>query len=219
MRMTQVVVTIGGGEISRRALELVEDDAVVVAADSGLDHAVDLGLSPVSLVGDLDSISAGGKMWAYAHAVAILELPRDKDATDTELALAQASAVEGATDLLLLGGAGDRLDHTLGALIALGAPALAHLHSVRALLGGARVHVLHPGRSVVLHDEPAGSTFSILALHGGCRGVDVAEARWPLTDADLAAGSALGVSNVTSDVRDVPTRIAVREGVLTVVVP
>ena len=38
--MTQVVVTIGGGELSPRGLELVEDDAVVIAADSGLDHAV-----------------------------------------------------------------------------------------------------------------------------------------------------------------------------------
>ena len=85
-------------------------------------------------------------MWAYAHDVAIRELPVDKDATDTELALAQAAAVEGATDLLLLGGAGDRLDHTLGVLIALGAPVLGRLQSVRALLGETRVHVLHPGR-------------------------------------------------------------------------
>jgi len=217
--MTQVVVTIGGGEISRRALELVEDDAVIVAADSGLDHAVELGLEPSSLVGDLDSISANGRMWAYAHSVVILELPRDKDATDTELALAQAVAVDAATDLLLLGGAGDRLDHTLGALIALGAPALGRLASVRGLLGEARVHVLHPGRSVVLDDEPAGSTFSVLALHGACHGVEVRNARWQLRDADLAAGSALGVSNETSSIRDVATRIAVRDGVLTVVIP
>jgi thiamine pyrophosphokinase len=72
---------------------------------------------------------------------------------------------------------------------------------------------------VTLADEPAGSTFSLLALHGGCRGVDVSDAHWPLVDADLAAGSALGVSNETSVGGVVPTRIAVRDGVLTVVIP
>jgi thiamine pyrophosphokinase len=217
--MSQVVVTIGGGELSPRALDLVEDEATIIAADSGLDHAVRLGLSPTALVGDLDSISANGRMWAYAHDVAIRQLPRDKDATDTELALAQAATVDGATDLLLLGGAGDRLDHTLGALIALGAPALAALGSVRALLGETRVHVLHPGRSVALVAETSATTFSVFALHGPCRGVDVRDARWPLRDADLEPGSALGVSNLTSAVRDRATRVAVAEGVLTVVIP
>lgn len=217
--MTQVVVTIGGGDLSPRALELVEDEATVIAADSGLDHAVRLGLQPTALVGDLDSISANGKMWAYAHSVAIRELPRDKDATDTELALAQAASVDGATDLLLLGGAGDRLDHTLGALIALGAPALAGLGSVRALLGETRVHVLHAGHEVTLVEEPAGTTFSVFALHGPCAGVDVRDARWQLRGADLEPGSALGVSNLTSAVRDRATRISVTDGVLTVVIP
>lgn len=217
--MTQVVVTIGGGELSPRALELVEDDAAIVAADSGLDHAVHLGLRPTALIGDLDSISAGGKMWAYAHELPILELPRDKDATDTELALAHAAALDGVTDLVLLGGTGDRLDHTLGALIALGAPVLAGLASVRALLGETRVHVLHPGRRIVLDDEIAETTFSLFALHGPCTGVDVRDARWPLRSADLLPGSALGVSNLTSAVRDRATSIAVADGVLTVVIP
>ncbi len=217
--MTQVVVTIGGGELSRRGLEWVDGDAVVIAADSGLDHAVQLGLAPVALVGDLDSITAGGRMWAYAHGVEVDERPRDKDATDTELALAQAAATDGATELVLLGGAGDRLDHTLGTLVALGAPALAGLHSVRALLGETRVHVLHPGRCTVLADEPPGTTFSVLALHGPCRGVQVTDAHWPLHDAELLAGSALGVSNETSTVRGSPTTIAVTDGVLTVVIP
>jgi len=217
--MTQVVVSIGGGELSPRVLELVEEEATIIAADSGLDHAVKVGLRPGALVGDLDSISAAGRMWAYAHDVAIRELPVDKDATDTELALAQAAAVEGATDLLLLGGAGDRLDHTLGVLIALGAPVLGRLQSVRALVGETRVHVVHPGRWVELVEEPAGTTFSVFALHGPCRGVDVREARWPLRQAELLPGSALGVSNLTSSVRDRATRISVAEGVLTVVIP
>ena len=55
------------------------------------------------LVGDLDSISAHGKMWAYAHEVEIDEYPVDKDATDTDIALHRAAGTA-ATDLIVLGG-------------------------------------------------------------------------------------------------------------------
>ncbi len=123
----------------------------------------------------------------------------DKDATDTELALARAAAVDAATDLLLLGGAGDRLDHALGTLVALGSAGAGSTRSRCAACSARhRVHVLHPGRVVVLDDEPAGSTFSVLALHGACHGVEVTRARWPLRDADLAAVEHSGVSNETS---------------------
>ena len=56
------------------------------------------------LVGDLDSISASGRMWAYAHELLIDEHPEAKDETDTELALAAAAAMADAQHLLLLGG-------------------------------------------------------------------------------------------------------------------
>ena len=95
--MSQVVVVIGGGALSPRFIADVAHDATIIAADSGLDHAVAAGLRPTILVGDLDSISAHGKMWAYAHELEIDQHPVDKGATDTELALARAAATE-ATD-------------------------------------------------------------------------------------------------------------------------
>src|ERR1043165_10182570 len=90
--MSQVVVVIGGGSLSPRAAAEVTPEDIIVAADSGLDHAVAAGLRPSILVGDLDSISAHGKMWAYAHELDIDEHDVDKDATDTELALARAAS-------------------------------------------------------------------------------------------------------------------------------
>ena len=88
--MSQVVVVIGGGPLSPRAVTDVLPDATIIAADSGLDHAVAAGLRPTILIGDLDSISAHGKMWAYAHELEIDQHPLDKGATDTELALASS---------------------------------------------------------------------------------------------------------------------------------
>ena len=67
----QVVVVVGGGPLSPQAVDALDDDSFIVAADSGLDHAVAADLSPDVLVGDLDSISAACRMWAYEHAAEI----------------------------------------------------------------------------------------------------------------------------------------------------
>ncbi len=62
--------------------------------------------------------------------------------------------------------------------------------------------------------EP-GQTFSLLALHGPCGGVQVTGARWPLHDATLTGTEARGMSNEATD----RTEVHVASGVLTVVVP
>ncbi len=211
--MSHVVVVVGGGALSPRAVAAVPDGALILAADSGLDHAVEAGLAPTVLIGDLDSISAAGRMWAYANGVDIDEHPTDKDATDTELALQSASASE-RDHLLLLGGPGDRLDHTLGTISALGHPLLAGFASITAWLGDTQVLVLHPDRAVAVA-APVGATFSLLALHGPCTGVQVHGGRWPLHDASLSPGDTLGISNEVHE----PLRIGVAGGVLTVVLP
>ena len=211
--MSQVVVVIGGGPLLPAAIAEVSADAIIIAADSGLDHAVAAGLRPTVLLGDLDSISAHGKMWAYAHEVEIDQHPVDKDATDTELALVRAATIE-ATTLLVMGGAGDRFDHTLGTIVALGNPILERFDTIRLLLDHVSIHVVHPGHSVTV-DLPLDSAFSLLALHGPCSGVQVGGARWPLVDASIDSSSTRGISNETTGL----LQVAVTHGVLTLVVP
>ncbi|MBT5085466.1 MAG: thiamine diphosphokinase, partial [Actinobacteria bacterium] len=58
----------------------------VIAVDRGADHALALGYSVDLLVGDLDSVSAAGRL----AAIEIEQHPVDKDETDLELALAAA---------------------------------------------------------------------------------------------------------------------------------
>ena len=211
--MSQVVVVIGGGPLSSRAVTDVLPDATIIAADSGLDHAVAAGLRPTVLIGDLDSISAHGKMWAYAHELEIDQHPVDKGSTDTELAFIRAAATEADT-LLVFGAAGDRFDHALGTIAALGNPILARFETIRLALDDTTIYVLHAGRSVAL-DLVQDSSFSLLALHGACRGVQVTGARWSLTDASFEPSSTLGISNETTGL----LHVAVADGILTLVVP
>ena len=211
--MSQVVVVIGGGPLSTRAVTDVLPDTTIIAADSGLDHAVAAGLRPTVLVGDLDSISAHGKMWAYAHELEIDQHPVDKGSTDTELALVRAVATEADT-LLVFGAAGDRFDHALGTIAALGNPILARFETVRLALDETTIYIMHAGRSVTL-DLAQDSSFSLLALHGACRGIQVTGARWPLTDASFEPSSTLGISNETTGL----LHVAAADGILTLVVP
>jgi thiamine pyrophosphokinase len=208
-----VVVITGAAPLDRRAVAAVPPGAVIVAADGGLDHACAAGLEPSVLIGDLDSISPAGLAWAREHAEVVTH-PADKGATDTELAVAYAATL-GPDRLLLLAGGGDRLDHALAAVGTLGAPDLAGIASLEAWWGGDRLHVVHAPGKVELDLAP-GTIFSVLALHGPCRGVTVEGARWPLTDHALAPLVGLGVSNEAA-VR--PVSVSVTTGILTVVVP
>jgi thiamine pyrophosphokinase len=217
VHVTQVVVVVGGGALDESARRSVESDCAVVAADSGLDHALAVGLQPALLVGDLDSISDEGRDWAATKGVPVQRFPTDKDATDTELALAAALQVPGARRLLLLGGSHGReprLDHLLGTLLALGHPDLGAFDEVQAVLGTTRIAVAHPGRTVRVA-LAEGDTFSLLALHGGASGITLRGAKWELDDASLLPHEARGVSNVAVG----PVLLRCGNGVVTVVAP
>lgn len=209
----RVIIVTGGQPMSKTAIAQLPIDAVVIAADSGLDHALAAGLRPVLVVGDLDSVSDTSLALAREMGIPIEEHPPHKDATDTELAIAAALA-RGADEIMLVGG-GDRLDHSIAALAALGHPSLAGCGAVTALWGDSLVRVLHGPCHCDLVIG-AGVTFSLLALHGTCTGVTLHGARWQLTDAVIAPASSLGVSNlaVSSTVQ-----VAIGTGVLTIIVP
>lgn len=80
------------------------------AADSGARHALEIGLMPSLWLGDFDS----GK--GLLPGAPKETLPLDKDLTDGE-ALLERALREGAKEILLLGGVGGRLDHTLAHLL------------------------------------------------------------------------------------------------------
>jgi thiamine pyrophosphokinase len=211
-----VVVVTGAAELDRLAVAAVPPDAFVVAADGGLDHARAAGLDPAVLVGDLDSISALGLAWATEHAE-VVRHPIDKPATDTELAIAHAVTYQPAR-ILLIAGQGDRLDHAIAALGALGSPDLAAVGELEAWWGADQLHVVHGPRTIELDLEP-GTTFSVLAMHGPVTGVTVTGARWPLDDDTLAPLVGLGVSNLADPTPGRPVTVAVAVGILTVFLP
>jgi thiamine pyrophosphokinase len=207
-----VVVITGSDSIAPAVAQRIPAEATVIAADGALDHALAAGLLPAGLVGDMDSISAAGLDWAGRHAIVERHDP-DKDHTDTELALMMA--VDRKPAHLILVGAGDRLDHVLAAIGALGQPHLTAIPLIDAWWDEQWIRILHgPGTTTLEIAE--GSTLSLLALHGPCSGVTITGVRWPLERADLAPLVGVGVSNVAVDEQ---VTVRVSTGVLTIVMP
>ena len=130
-----VVVVAGGGVVDERSLrgQTLLGAAAVIAADGGVDLAHALGLHVDVVVGDLDSASPAGLARAEAAGARIVRHPAEKDATDLELALDEAVALD-PRRIVVVGGAGGRLDHLLGGLLLLAAEQYADFE-VDALLG------------------------------------------------------------------------------------
>ncbi len=203
------VIFAGGEPVSADVLEDLPADAFVIAADSGLDQARALGIAVDLLVGDLDSASVEGL--AAARDVPTELHPREKDATDLELALDTAARLE-ADRVMIVGGYGKRLDHLLANAQLLTSPRYAAL-DVEWLAGPARVHAVHG--SARLHGSP-GELVSLLAVGGPATGIRTSGLRWALDGETLEPGSTRGVSNeFTSPI----AMVSVTSGTLLAVIP
>lgn len=205
---TWMVVT-GGGPIDRAVLAGIPAGTPVIAADSGIDHALSLGLHVDVAIGDFDSVSSVGLDVAAAAGAVVERHPAAKDATDLELAL-DAAVERGARRVHVLGGHGGRLDHLLANALLLAADRYRAL-LLTARMGSATVTVVRADADVIGHP---GDTVSLLAVNGRAYGVTTVGLRYPLHDEDLFAGSTRGVSNVLEGER---ARVRLRDGALLVV--
>jgi thiamine pyrophosphokinase len=163
---------------------------LVLAADSGAEHALATGHRIDVLVGDLDSIGPGALDAAVAGGATVEEHPAAKDATDLELAL-EAARVRGARRVTVVGGGGGRLDHLLANALVLASPAFSDIE-IDAWIGPAQVTVVRGARA--LTGRP-GTRCSLLAVGGVARSVRTRGLLYPLDGEDLGPGSTRGISN------------------------
>lgn len=213
-RGPHAVVVIGGHPPDRRVLGSIPADHQLICADSGLDHALRLGLSPSVVIGDMDSVHRSSLDLIRDSGCSVLEYPTHKDSTDTELALAHAVETGHRTITVVWGG-GDRIDHVLGVVAALGHPRLSSLESLRVWLGPDRMDIVHSGRELTCHLDPD-TLVSLVPIGSGDPTVSTQGLKWELVDSRLHSDAARGLSNV---VLSSPLRVRVSSGVVAVVIP
>ncbi len=189
-----------------------EPSMVVIAADSGADHACALGWPVDVLVGDLDSVDPVLAAALERSGTEVQRYPTAKDQTDLAIALDTALAT-GAARITVVGGHGGRLDHLLANVLLLAADRYAAVE-LDALLGPARVAIVRGRRAVA---GVAGEVVTLLALGGPAKGVSTGGLLFSLDGATLEPGSSWGVSNELVD--PIGCWVEVLAGVVAVVQP
>jgi thiamine pyrophosphokinase len=184
------LVFAGGDPIPAAVAARLPVDALVIGADSGIEHAHALGRRVDVAVGDFDSVSAKALATATDAGAQVIRYPVDKDATDLELAL-DVAAAGGVERITVVGGHGGRFDHYLANALLLGSARFAEFE-IDGWFGDAHVIVIRRHARLVGH---AGSLVTLLATNGPARGVTTTGLRFPLREAVLLPGSTLGVSN------------------------
>jgi thiamine pyrophosphokinase len=190
------VLVVAGGDVPPEpalAGALPEVD-LVIAADSGLHHALRLGRRPHIVIGDFDSV-ADDAVDDIVRTGAVLErFPVVKDKTDLELALDHASDLAGpGAHLVVVASVAGRLDHGLANLLVLASPTYADC-TVDAYVDRWHVAVVRDGaRRVAVH---AGTTVTLLLVDSHAARVTTRGLRYALDGETLLRSSTRGVSNV-----------------------
>ena len=92
--------------------KLLENEKNIYCADGGTKYALDMGVVPLEIWGDLDSLDKSYIEKAKELNVKILKFNADKDFTDGELIVKYLSE-KGFDKIYILGGLGGRTDHFL----------------------------------------------------------------------------------------------------------
>lgn len=92
--------------------ELLINENNIFCADGGLKHALEMGIFPLEVWGDFDSVSKSLVEIAEKSGSKIIEFDSRKDFTDGELILSEISK-RGFDKIVVLGGLGGRTDHLL----------------------------------------------------------------------------------------------------------
>lgn len=162
----------------------------VVAADLGAATALAFGYQPNLVVGDLDSIEADTLGELQQRGVPVEQHPRDKNATDGQLAIACALQAR-RSQLVLLGFlGGPRLDQALANVLL-----LVGLEIPATLLDEHNECVLVRPEAAYTWPTEVDEVVSLIPLNGDTSGVSTRGLRWPLTGDALRLGDTRGVSN------------------------
>ncbi len=165
----------------------------VYCVDGGSRRAKQLGVVPDRVVGDMDSITEADRHYMEKNGARFSMFPPEKDFTDTQLAL-DLAVKEGAGEIVVWGGTGSRLDHTLSnlcssvALVRRGVGVLFESPDVDVYLVRDRLSL--PGRP--------GDTVSLIVMGDRATGVTLRGFRYPLDGVVLEGSWQWAVSNVVT---------------------
>lgn len=203
--MKQRCVIIAARPISVQMREHIYDNDYIIAVDSGYENARKLCVVPDLCIGDFDSTGIP-KGVDYE----IVRLPREKNETDT-YAAAMRAVEAGCKEVMILGGLGGRIDHTIANMQTL---IYLEKHGIRATLADEEneISVLLSGKRVL--SSRGDCYLSVYPIGEKATGVTLKYVRYELENAEICHDFPIGTSN---EFRFTPAEIEVKTGGLFIV--
>jgi thiamine pyrophosphokinase len=171
-------------------------DRRVWAVDSGIDLCRKCGVSPDLFIGDRDSATAEGILWAKNNKIESMTFPPEKNLTDLQIALRETGLRAGGTPAILTAAFGGRFDHLFSNIFSLiwgeeewGSITRCIADDKESLL------LLRGPEKVDVYGLETGTLVSLLALSDKCTGVCLEGTRWPLENASILRNRPYAVSN------------------------
>ncbi|SLM33064.1 ThiN [Desulfamplus magnetovallimortis] len=198
-----------------KLMNIVKEADIVVCADGGAKHLVRLGLFPDILMGDFDSIDKTILENCIKNRVELIQYPTSKDFSDTELSVMWAID-HGASEIILTGVTGQRMDHTLSNVFLL----------KKILKNGIKGYIVDDNNEIYLLSKRCfsyapeiskdicikgkpGDLLSIIPLSETVTGITLKGLKYPIENACMEMGTSKGISNVFTEKN---AMISIKEG-------
>ncbi len=177
----KAVCLVGGAAIAQGMISAVSSRVgAFVGVDAGADHLLAANITPVAVIGDLDSLSDQARATFQDCLCEVTE----QSTTDFEKALTRVAAPM----VLGLGFTGGRLDHCLSVLNVMAQ----YVQRAILLVDGNDVSFIAPlGR--VVFDAPQGTRVSIMPM--GAATVTIEGVRWPFAQRHMTPDGFTSPSN------------------------
>ncbi len=207
------VLIITGGRTDEEFLSklfIQENFNLIIVADSGLISADRVRILPDYIVGDFDSVPEAILNRYRNHSAPIKTYPREKDKTDTQIAI-ELALKHTPSSITIVGATGSRLDHTLANVHLL---MLLLQHKVDAFIVDQNNKLYLKQESFHIEKSTQfGDYVSLLPFGEAVKGLTLKGFYYPLDDVVLSPGSSLGISN---EIVDETARVEFREGIILV---
>ena len=197
----------GGGQLlPENIFEKPAPEDLVIAADGGYINARALGARVDVLIGDMDSMDGA----SVPSTIEQIKLPCEKDMTDTKAAI-DLAIERGYDDIVIIGGMGTRLDHTLSSL---GILEDMKERGIYCLITNGYNRVRYLCSDSLLIARSPYKYLSLIALDRICKGVCAEGVKYPLKNARLYRKNQFAVSN---EIDGNVALVSVRKGAMLII--
>lgn len=165
--------------------ETVNDSDYIICADGGYDTAMRCGIAPDLFIGDMDSVTSTIK------CLDAIKLPCQKDETDLIHAVKFAES-KGASEIILFGATGGRIDHTFGNLCI-----LKYLceKNIKHKIVDENCEIIMACDEDILIEDKVGSLISVLPFGTDYCTVTYTGMEYPANSKKLYCNFPVGISN------------------------